>query len=493
MIINIFMPENIYHRKKVYQFNEGKQCQIPLYGEIKFETNLISYFIISDNATKQNFRLLGYIQKNSTNQSHDVSVLFNFDDNPDEIGVYLSHINVSSPGSSIHCNIYVYERKLFEEISFSDSEKYFEGFDLYFLKTLCCSASKKEKSAELFILKIQRFIFKLLIIICELLPTAKFFKQSSFSKHIFYYKEHIRKEKKSWSTLFDIILGLVTMYFIFSYLNQNQNEPILQICQYIVYQIRNLLHSLKGTPIGLKLNLQLNNFLLDCFTYHIDLWAKFLILISPIIRNLLIPLALFGILGFSFQLAILSDLLFLTTIHAHCFYIYTTFLYNIEKIGLKVFWKTAIGKKENVLKNRVESFELQNRQYYLVSLFLTCFLFLMPTICVYYIVFVFIRFGIYLSNYILLFLSRGIIELPIDKFIDSIFLTHYDVNNIDIKFLKIVKKENLCLTSSVFKISLKTKLPKKNSIYPAKKTHFNNVSIKEFFECIIKGKIIDIS
>lgn len=33
---------------------------------------------------------------------------------------------------------------------------------------------------------------------------------------------------------------------------------------------------LKGSPVGLKLNAQLNNFLLDCFVYHVDLWWNFL-------------------------------------------------------------------------------------------------------------------------------------------------------------------------------------------------------------------------
>lgn len=46
--------------------------------------------------------------------------------------------------------------------------------------------------------------------------------------------------------------------------------------QFIVSKFRVLLHSLKGSPIGLKLNVQLNNFLLDCFGYHVELWATFL-------------------------------------------------------------------------------------------------------------------------------------------------------------------------------------------------------------------------
>lgn len=87
-------------------------------------------------------------------------------------------------------------------------------------------------------------------------------------------------------------------------------------------QLQLLLDSLKGSPVGLKLNIELNNFFLGCFRYHIDLWATFLVIVAPLIKYIIAPLAVFGCLGLSFQLAILSDLLSIITLHAHCIYIY---------------------------------------------------------------------------------------------------------------------------------------------------------------------------
>lgn len=46
--------------------------------------------------------------------------------------------------------------------------------------------------------------------------------------------------------------------------------------QFIVRQLQELLDALKGSPVGLKLNVDLNNFFLDSFRYHVDLWAAFL-------------------------------------------------------------------------------------------------------------------------------------------------------------------------------------------------------------------------
>lgn len=48
------------------------------------------------------------------------------------------------------------------------------------------------------------------------------------------------------------------------------------IFQIIISQLYSLLKVLEGSPIGLKLNIHLNNFFLDCFKYHIELWSTFL-------------------------------------------------------------------------------------------------------------------------------------------------------------------------------------------------------------------------
>lgn len=46
--------------------------------------------------------------------------------------------------------------------------------------------------------------------------------------------------------------------------------------QLIVRQLQQLLESLRGSPVGFKLNIELNNFFLVLFRYHVDLWLMFL-------------------------------------------------------------------------------------------------------------------------------------------------------------------------------------------------------------------------
>lgn len=111
----------------------------------------------------------------------------------------------------------------------------------------------------------------------------------------------------------------------------------------IVSHLQQLLDSLKGSPVGLKLNSELNHFFLACFRYNVDLWAAFLskflkilrsqfrshffsfsVIVAPTIKYLFVPFAILGCFGLSFQLSMLIDLLNLVTLHAHCIYIYAS-------------------------------------------------------------------------------------------------------------------------------------------------------------------------
>jgi phosphatidylinositol glycan class Q protein len=182
-----------------------------------------------------------------------------------------------------------------------------------------------------------------------------------------------------------MLLGIV-MFMIMNYVG-NPQKYFMNLTEVVLNKLRTLLDELDGDPIGLKLNVQLNSFLHKCFTYHVDLWWNFIIIVEPAISHLFVPITIFGIMGFSFQCALLCDIITLITLHAHCFYIYAAMLYKLELTSLKSLWRIVLGRRLNVLKNRVESQEYSNRQLFLATLFFTTLLFLLPTIITYYVVF----------------------------------------------------------------------------------------------------------
>lgn len=57
------------------------------------------------------------------------------------------------------------------------------------------------------------------------------------------------------------------------------------------------------------------------YYFHL-IWFGLTVLIAPVVNGLFVPFVMLGAFGFSFHLAILSDLLVFISLHAHCFYIY---------------------------------------------------------------------------------------------------------------------------------------------------------------------------
>jgi len=88
-----------------------------------------------------------------------------------------------------------------------------------------------------------------------------------------------------------------------------------------------------GIPIGLKLNSPLNQFLGKFFLHHVRLWLEYIQMIlsafAPGNHYLLWPFYV-TCFGFSFFIAMISDIVSLLTFHVYCFYVYATRLYGLQ-------------------------------------------------------------------------------------------------------------------------------------------------------------------
>lgn len=135
----------------------------------------------------------------------------------------------------------------------------------------------------------------------------------------------------------------------------------------------------------------------------------------------------------------LSDLLVLITLHAHCFYIYAALLYRLEIIGLKALWRVMLGRRFNVLKNRIESYDYENSQLYLATMFFAGLLFLLPTIVVYYAAFSVLRFFVYCITFSLMRLRKKILTMPILFYVHFLTRRYVTHENIKLQVLSIEK------------------------------------------------------
>ncbi|XP_030745384.1 phosphatidylinositol N-acetylglucosaminyltransferase subunit GPI1 [Sitophilus oryzae] len=190
--------------------------------------------------------------------------------------------------------------------------------------------------------------------------------------------------------IIDIILGCAFIYFCLKYKYAIVTK-FEQITEDLVSLLRNLLIYLMGSPIGLKLNYAFNHSLARFFFYHINLWRVFLEAIQPHLeanfKILLIP----GIFGISYQIALLCDIISVTTFHIYCIYVYAARLFHLQIRGLSTLWRLFIGRKFNPLRGRVDSCEYSSNQLFIGTLAFTILLFLLPTTTLYYTVFVTFR------------------------------------------------------------------------------------------------------
>ncbi|GFY49493.1 phosphatidylinositol N-acetylglucosaminyltransferase subunit Q [Trichonephila inaurata madagascariensis] len=206
--------------------------------------------------------------------------------------------------------------------------------------------------------------------------------------------------------LFDLICGwIITFAFL------QLNVPLLlfdmsiQQTNNLVSCLQKIIYWLMGVPAGLKLNIPLNSALGHFFLYHIYLWEAYMAVVLPVFTLILKISILIGILGATFVLCLLSDLVSLATVHIYCFYGYAARLYGYQIIALSSLWRLFRGKKWNPLRQRVDSYTYDIHQLFLGTFIFTVLLFLLPTVLIYYFVFTCLR--------ILVLIIQGIISKAI--------------------------------------------------------------------------------
>ncbi|KAI1309400.1 Phosphatidylinositol N-acetylglucosaminyltransferase subunit Q [Halotydeus destructor] len=194
------------------------------------------------------------------------------------------------------------------------------------------------------------------------------------------------------TVILDTLLGILLSVYLL-----NQPNPLFWLDNSLVFangvvnQLQSLLNTLMEMPAGLKLNRPLNTALGEFFQYHIYLWKTYMSIIQPLFATVAEGIIFSGVFGLTCVLGMLCDLLSLATIHIYCFYGYAARLYNFQYNGLCSLWRLFRGKKWNPLKLRVDSYYYSNEQLFLGSISFTVLIFLLPTILLYYLVFLILR------------------------------------------------------------------------------------------------------
>ena len=202
------------------------------------------------------------------------------------------------------------------------------------------------------------------------------------------------------SLFLDSLLGIFLLRLL---INQDfktlEKGKFVEWAQLSVERLEAMITFMTDTPIGLKLNLPLANFLGQLFLYHLYVWLTWVKLLQPILPVLLYASIFTLILGISTFVNLLFDFFQVMTLHLYCFYLYAVRLYEFTWKSLRHLWLLFRGKKYNPIKKRVDTHEYETDQFLLGSLVFTIFLFLCPTIAVFYFVFACIQFAFSFAMY----------------------------------------------------------------------------------------------
>lgn len=212
--------------------------------------------------------------------------------------------------------------------------------------------------------------------------------------------DFIRLYNTIWLIFNDIIFGFTVGQYVYEYLDSIRlfvEETIIKELLYNTFYKLTLW--LMNFPAGFKLNLNLAVFFGELFLWIIDFFFS-KVLMSGFFARYVIPgcISLIayggGIFGATFILLIACDFINFVTLHIFCFYFALAKIFKWLLVILKSLFNLFYGKKNNVLKKRIDSADYTLDQLLLGTLLFTITLFILPTVLAFYLSFMTIRLAI---------------------------------------------------------------------------------------------------
>lgn len=178
---------------------------------------------------------------------------------------------------------------------------------------------------------------------------------------------------------------------------------------------------LMGWPAGFKLNDNVDSFMGQLFLFYSSKWTEILHTLPISYHTFIVLTSSTGVLGLSMMLSIISDLLFICSLHIHWFYNGSARIYMHQLQAISGLWKLFRGKKRNVLRNRIDSCHYDIDQLLLGTILFTVLFFLLPTVAIYYLYFSLIRFLVFCVHAIIFSALQILNHFPIYSVLLYIF------------------------------------------------------------------------
>lgn len=205
------------------------------------------------------------------------------------------------------------------------------------------------------------------------------------------YPDYIRLYNTLWLMINDISFGATLgaiMYDNRELISQHANYVLKKLLYDIPIQATSLL---EANPLGIKLNEELSKFLSSLFLLIIEFsykgWIELFINPEALQRGIIFASNVSSIIGLTFVLALAVDFLSILTIHITLFYMISVKLYHSLIYVMKSLFYLFYGKKQNVLRKRIDTNYFELDQLLMGTLIFTVLMFLLPTLLSFYLVY----------------------------------------------------------------------------------------------------------
>ncbi|KAF2399787.1 N-acetylglucosaminyl transferase component Gpi1 [Trichodelitschia bisporula] len=208
------------------------------------------------------------------------------------------------------------------------------------------------------------------------------------------HPEYIRFYNSLWLVANDVIIGIA----LGSYIIDNADLVALQLDRVLdawtIDGLQRMIAWLMDWPAGLKLNTELATFLGDLFLWVIDYWAGCMAVLRPHLPAVVRFIGFSAFAGATMPISLFSDLVSVLTLHVYSFYAASARIFHWQLTIIMSLFHLFRGKKNNVLRSRIDSCDYDLDQLLLGTILFTLLFFLLPTVFVFYITFAGARMAI---------------------------------------------------------------------------------------------------
>lgn len=210
-----------------------------------------------------------------------------------------------------------------------------------------------------------------------------------------YYPDYIRFYNTVWLILNDISFGMIVGSLVYDHADQISMHLHRAIGFSLYHFPKAITISLSNNPLGIKLNHELAKFFSELFLWVIEfsnvLFVGPMIEINNLKCFLRVVSQLGCVFGGTFALSIIVDYFAILTFHIYTFHRISSKLYHWQLVILLSLFHLFRGKKNNILRNRIDHNYFKLDQLLLGTIFFIILVFLLPTVLMFYLFFTTLR------------------------------------------------------------------------------------------------------